>query len=194
MIELKPGSMVCGEYNIIPEDVCDELVSMIETSKNAKPAMLYKTGYDVAIVNEKVRKALALPCTPEEGLKDWVDKKLFEHVNSAVGRFCVKYGVLERFQIYNKGYNIVKYPKGEGFYDWHYDSMNANTQGRLFSMIAYLNTVKQGGQTEFLYQDFGVRPEKGMLIIFPSYWTHLHRGVMPVSEAKYILTSFCYKK
>jgi hypothetical protein len=55
----------------------------------------------------------------------------------------------------------------------------------------YLNDIKQGGETEFLNQAMRVQPEAGKVVIFPAYFTHVHRG-NPVLSAqdKYILTGW----
>ena len=35
-----------------------------------------------------------------------------------------------------------------------------------------------------------VKPKAGLLLLFPPFWTHLHRGVSPVSAVKYNITNF----
>jgi hypothetical protein len=53
----------------------------------------------------------------------------------------------------------------------------------------YLNDVEDGGETE-LYQNTMVKPKAGRMVIAPAYFTHTHRGNIPVSNDKYILTSW----
>ena len=54
----------------------------------------------------------------------------------------------------------------------------------------YLNTVKDGGETEFLYQGIRFSPEAGTLLLFPSSWTHVHRGNPPLTENKYMINTW----
>ena len=54
----------------------------------------------------------------------------------------------------------------------------------------YLNDVQEGGETEFYYQDLSIKPRKGTMVIAPAYFTHTHRGNVPISNDKYILTSW----
>ena len=82
---------------------------------------------------------------------------------------------------------IQKIKKGQGYHVWHCEVSNAGTAHRLLSYILYLNDVTEGGETEFLYQMKRVKPTKGTLILFPSYYTHTHRGNPPLSNTKYIL-------
>jgi hypothetical protein len=51
--------------------------------------------------------------------------------------------------------------------------------------------VENGGETE-IWDDFKIKPETGKLLLFPSSWTFPHRGVMPISDNKYIITGWLY--
>ena len=55
--------------------------------------------------------------------------------------------------------------------------------------MTYLNTVKNGG-TEFYYQKLKVDAVKGLTLIWPSDWTHTHKGVISKKQKKYILTGW----
>ena len=90
---------------------------------------------------------------------------------------------------------LQKYEKNQGHYAyWHsetYPELNGNNAlHRVLLYIVYLNDVEDGGETEFYYQDLKVKPKKGSLVIAPCYFTHTHRGNMPISNDKYILTSW----
>ena len=63
-------------------------------------------------------------------------------------------------------------------------------QGRVVAWITYLNTVKEGGGTHFLYQDYTVQPIKGKTVLFPAGYTHRHKGVTAPKETKYIVTGW----
>jgi hypothetical protein len=56
--------------------------------------------------------------------------------------------------------------------------------------MIYLNTVKDRGETEFYYQHHFESAVEGKLVIWPSDWTHLHRGVPSPTETKYVLTGW----
>lgn len=91
--------------------------------------------------------------------------------------------------------NAQKYHKGEGGYPyWHSEiypqpnSVEALHRNLLF--MFYLNNVEEGGETEFYYQKKKIKPKKGTMVIAPAGFTHTHRGNIPVSNDKYILTSW----
>jgi hypothetical protein len=91
--------------------------------------------------------------------------------------------------------NAQKYTKSQGGYPyWHSEiypqqnSIEALHRNLLF--MFYLNDVNVGGETEFIYQDKKLKPKKGRMVIAPAGFTHTHRGNTPVSNDKYILTSW----
>lgn len=88
-----------------------------------------------------------------------------------------------------------KYDKGLGNYNyWHCEvypqknSVEALHRSLLF--MFYLNDVEEGGETDFYYQQRTIQPKQGRMVIAPAYFTHTHRGRVPVSGDKYILTSW----
>ena len=92
---------------------------------------------------------------------------------------------------------IQKYDQNSGHYNaWHVEKEDKNTMQRLFVLILYLNDVKEGGETGFLFKEegeddfFKVKPEAGKLIIHPASWPYIHKGYMPKSDDKYILTTW----
>ena len=51
-----------------------------------------------------------------------------------------------------------------------------NNVSRNIVFFTYLNTIKHGGETEFLFQNIKVPPKKGLTLFWPTNWTHVHRG------------------
>jgi len=79
---------------------------------------------------------------------------------------------------------------GQGYHIWHCEHGDNDASKRLLFYILYLNDVEEGGETEFLYQKKRYKPEQGTLIIAPASFTHTHRGNPPLSNDKYIMTSW----
>lgn len=92
------------------------------------------------------------------------------------------------------GLNILKYKAREGYYrHWHaevFPDAECEALHRVLFFIYYLNDVAVGGETEFYFYDLKVAPKKGRLVISPTSFTHTHRGNLPESGDKYILTSW----
>ena len=53
----------------------------------------------------------------------------------------------------------------------------------------YLNTVNDGG-TYFDNYDLTMNAVKGRCVIWPAFWTHMHKGVVSKTETKYIATGW----
>lgn len=93
--------------------------------------------------------------------------------------------------------NLQKYKKGTGgYHHWHsehypspHDPSDASLH-RVLLWMYYLNDVTEGGGTSFYYQDKTIAPQEGKLVIAPAGFTHTHRGEVPLSNDKYILTSW----
>jgi len=92
-----------------------------------------------------------------------------------------------------KHFQIQRYIENTGKYIYHNDSEIdiKENRYRIITFLWYLNTVNEGGETEFI-GDILVKPEVGKLILFPSTWTFPHCGKMPISNNKYILTGWIY--
>ena len=86
-------------------------------------------------------------------------------------------------------FKIKKYvPELKEEFRRHTDSTTKRSCRRFLSSLIYLNDVEEGGQTAF--NDVTVNPKEGRLIIFPPLWMFPHAGKMPVSDIKYILTTY----
>ena len=88
-----------------------------------------------------------------------------------------------------------KYDAGKGNYNyWHCEvypqAPHNEPLHRTLLFMFYLNDVAEGGETEFYYQQRALKPKAGTMVIAPAYFTHTHRGCIPVSNDKYILTSW----
>jgi hypothetical protein len=101
-------------------------------------------------------------------------------------------------QTYYPVFQIQKYKKKEGhFNSFHLEEYGQATSERVFVFILYLNDVKEGGETAFYFKEdgeedyFKVKPKAGTLIIHPASWPYVHKGCMPESSDKYILTTWC---
>ncbi|WP_394393351.1 2OG-Fe(II) oxygenase [Shewanella woodyi] len=91
--------------------------------------------------------------------------------------------------------NVQKYPKSLGGYPhWHSEQFpqagHNEALHRVVLYMFYLNDVEEGGETEFFYQERKLKPKKGTMVIAPAGFTHSHRGNMPISDDKYIATSW----
>ena len=106
---------------------------------------------------------------------DMMDKRVFPEEHA-----------FEQFRI--KRYNN----DGNDEFDSHVDVRDYETARRFLSFMWYLNDVEQGGETRFV--DMMIKPKKGSLLVFPPLWMFPHAGLLPVSEPKYIISTYLHYK
>jgi len=105
--------------------------------------------------------------------------------------YASKFSILETFHsqtIYNL--RVQKTVPGGGYHLWHSEVNSRNDASRILAFTLYLNDIAEGGETEYLYQGLRIKPEQGTLVLWPSGFTHPHRGNPPLKETKYIITGW----
>ena len=89
-------------------------------------------------------------------------------------------------------FNIQKYEPGGGYFALHTEKMSAAPQAtnRVMAWMTYLNDVEEGGHTYFPTQQAKIKPVKGLTLLWPADWTHLHQGIVAPNETKMIVTGW----
>jgi hypothetical protein len=86
---------------------------------------------------------------------------------------------------------VQKTIPSQGYHVWHVEhGPGRENEKRILAYSIYLNTIEDGGETEFLYQSQRVKPVKGRIVIWPAGFPYVHRGNPPLSGEKYIVTSW----
>lgn len=85
---------------------------------------------------------------------------------------------------------IKRYRAGhdEGFQP-HFDAADEKCK-RFMVFLWYLNDVQEGGQTEFCDLGMKVDARTGRLLMFPPFWMFQHAGLRPISNDKYIVSTY----
>ncbi|MCF8132643.1 MAG: 2OG-Fe(II) oxygenase [Synechococcus sp. Tobar2m-G35] len=109
--------------------------------------------------------------------------------DQALNLYFERFPILRSGRYFHLNCKFQRTRPGEGFHDWHYENGGDMPYRKLVTML-YLNTVEEGGETEFLYLHRRIQPLQGRLLIFPAGFTHTHRGNPPLRGEKYILTSW----
>ena len=188
--ELPFDSFIGGWF--IPTEVCDGLVEMFHSTTESEkhPGMVGKGVID-------------------KFTKDSID--LVVHENSSNTTFHSYRNLLQKvankyFDRYTQaepngrigfreGHNIQWYPKGGGYKDFHCERNNMdpiNLCRHLVYMTYLTDVVGDGGETQFYFQEIDVKPQKGLTLIWPSDWTHTHRGNPAIDEEKMIITGWIH--
>jgi len=184
--EVKPNSFIFEKKQALPDFLCDDMIARFE----ANEADQYAGRVGSAMgSNTALKKTTDVIASGKEHWKD-VDNNLFRSLAMALKEFKEIYpyfGDMSRFK--DMGYNLQRYREGE-YYHWHVDADNEALAPRQLVALWYLNDVEEGGQTDFIFQNASVTPEKGKLMLFPPFWTHEHRAAVVTKGVKYIATTW----
>lgn len=117
-------------------------------------------------------------------------KKTFHHKNDYyqfIDERCFpKENAFEQFRV--KRYNN----DGNDMFDTHVDVTDHESSRRFLSFMWYLNDVSEGGET--IFDDLVIKPETGKLVVFPPLWMFPHMGKPPISNNKYIVSTYLHYK
>jgi predicted 2-oxoglutarate/Fe(II)-dependent dioxygenase YbiX len=183
--ELKPGSFIFERLNALPDSFCDEVIRRFEAQPEYQRAgVIGQTGQH----NDGIKKTTDLVASDKPDWKD-IDQMFFRCMAAALREFRETFPYFKG-PFKDLGYQVQRYREGE-YYHWHIDGGSHQFSQRQLVALWYLNDVPgPGGETEFLYQDVKVRPERGKLVLFPPFWTHEHRAVRLERGVKYIATTW----
>lgn len=101
--------------------------------------------------------------------------------------YADKYGIQE--PLHHEAYNMLKYNSNQE-YKVHYDG--GTRSGRAISAICYLNDDYEGGEIEFPLHKVKIKPEAGMLILFPSNYAYQHIAHPVLSGSKYAIVTWIH--
>ena len=177
------------EYrNVFPIDYCKQLIETFE-----QRASMQLTEHQTGFKNQDERIFM-----------DMSNHNNMFHVDADLCKFFYQTVVKTYEEKYGKKYDslraVVQHsPKGmsiqktrphQGYHAWHCECADLCTSSRVMAYTLYLNSVEEGGETEFLYQGVKIKPEPGKLVFFPAYYTHPHRGNPIYKGVKYIVSGW----
>lgn len=190
-----------GEPSILEHSITDDFIGCFETDHPAQPLeqffqYLETNGLVVERQQgrEEVRDQQALlnrvaPRFYHDRLIAPIYQRYSSLCSKALNLYFDRFPILKTGRYYHMNCKFQRTRPGEGFHQWHFENGGETPYRKLVTMM-YLNTVEQGGETEFLYLHRRIQPRQGRLLIFPAGFTHTHRGNPPLSGTKYILTSW----
>jgi len=183
--EIKANSFIFEKPDSIPAQACDEMISRFEQHKEEQ--YQGRIGQQVK-EDQSIKISTDLVVSGKEHWKD-IDRGLFSSLGVAIKEFRETYPYFKG-PFKDMGYAIQRTEPGE-HYHWHIDGGSHEFSQRQLVALWYLNDVAgPGGETEFLFQDVKIKPERGKLILFPPFWTHEHRGITLQQGVKYIATTW----
>ena len=184
--EVKPLSFIYEVAQALPADVCREAIRRFEACPDQQVAgRIGQAGQ----TSQEVKRSTDLAISGREDWRD-LDQALSRQLVATFNEFAREFPFFAANSFKDLGYNLQRTLPGE-YYHWHVDAGPGEFSARQLVAIWYLNDVPgPGGETEFPLQAVSIRPEQGKLILFPPFWTHVHRGVTLQEGVKYIATTW----
>lgn len=177
--------------NAVPAEDCQGLIDYFEKLRS------YNLVYNRQELNEgkphvkKDETAFILQPAVMFNSKNTVVQQFLSKFWDCYSQYVDQYSILADADTHGIGsIRLQKTKPGEGYHSWHYETPSPLVSHRFLAWSLYLNTVDEGGETEFLYQHQRIKAEQGKLVIWPAGFTHTHRGNPPLSGDKYLLTGW----
>ena len=164
--------------NALSSQLCDKLIRKFKTDSRVKadPQPEYSTRKYI-YTSDKT---------------DWI--QMINEVSNIEKRLTFEYfqelgAMIDDW--FDDGYVLAKYKKGDTCI-LHSDNQGVQTPCnglRYATLIFYLNSVEQGGETVFPQQSVKIAPRQGTAVMFPAMLTHPHQVLSPETD-RYILQTW----
>jgi len=172
--------------NTLTEKECEIIISHVENCNSFREGGINRQGQFVVDHSFKqCREVPDLKFSNGDVISNIIRKALFE----CIDKYKAKFRGLDYTATwtYNDAYNCQKYEtEDDGFKMWHSEHGPGVSSHRMLAWMFYLNNAKSG--TEFMYHPT-VNAKRGRCVIWPSGFSHCHRGV-PNKGLKYIVTGW----
>ncbi len=178
-----------GSWSIEPLTLCDDLIEFFETHPNNQAQ-----GKTAGGLNLESKNSVDLTIRPRElrqndhlAVRRYLEA-LFACHKDYLAQWPFLQDVLPRAEV--SSFNIQRYEPGGHFQKLHSERTTLATSHRVLAWMTYLNSVEDGGTTQFVHQNLELQPCKGLTLIWPAEWTHAHRANILNSGIKYIITGW----
>ena len=171
--------------NVLTSDQCKNITKYLDSQEK----ILGKVGSNE--LNLKIKECWEV--YGDFSNPNWVDSLLMEKLTEYVPLYRSMHPELDNHVAgwrLDPRYNMKKYDPGKGYYGKHCEAESVSSAFRMLVWMFYFNTVTDKGGTIFDNYDKIIDATEGRLVIWPSYWTHIHRGIVSNTQTKYIASGW----
>ena len=174
--------------NAINDDLCSEFVKWFdEVSEQGLTMSAMQDSRSPGILRKDevihIPRGLPVQCFPE-GLC----KSLWKNISECLTIYRNEYNLTD-MDLTSDGFNANRAQPSGGYHLWHHE-WHAHVPYRILVWMLILETPKSGGETEFLHQSLRIEPIAKQLTIWPTAFTHKHRGNPPLEGHKTYITGW----
>ncbi len=167
-----------------------ETISLVEEQCSLKDSGMHweRATTKHAGAEQSIRTNYHLGLTRNAGLGNPVAQNVHNQMYLLLVAATLQYAEKHHIdELYHEGYNMLRYTGGQE-YKAHADGTTVD--GRSVSAIVYLNNEYEGGEVEFVNFGVKIKPEPGMLLLFPSNYPYTHIAHPVTSGTKYAIVTW----
>ncbi len=169
-------------YDIVPSKTCDSLIELYENDSQHHERVENESRPTFTQLNLNKYHGNVIP-----SLFQLFSKTLDVYKEDVPpAEYLPELQFIEEFRI--KKYEVG----GIDRFDTHVDVGDHMSAKRCLAMLFYLNDVDEGGHTVFPLLETSIQPKKGRVIVFPPTWEYPHSGEPPISNSKYIMSTYLH--
>lgn len=174
-------------YQLQNKSLSDQLIAYHKMNSEYKEPGLTYAGLDKKVKN-------SMDVVFFNNSHNSIVREYFKEISNFLSEYMNFYKLDGYLKTAVGGTNIQYYPAKEGgFFNYHYERGSLEHSDRQIVFMTYLNDIEEGGETEFYWQNIKMKPKKGLTVLWPSDFTHRHRG-LPCDVEKWITTGwFCWQ-
>ena len=172
--------------NVLSIEECKQIIYEFEDSKEKQ--VEGKVGDNKIKIGTKKSTDISYSFRDNSSTTKIISKSLQKYVNEYINEYPeldTHVGSWTTFDYFN----VQKYKPQEGYFKTHCEVVDIKSATRILVWMFYLNSVEDGG-TLFPQYEIGIKAIQGRLVIWPAYWTHLHKGQISQTQTKYITTGW----
>ena len=179
-----------GYVNALTSEECAKIISFMNEEGRLGPGRVKEpnTGKDIVMKEYKDSSDVRMDMREENE----INKIILPSIKKCISLYTKKHPQMNNIDYWELDYiyNLQKYNPGQCFASSHCENTSIETSYRVLAWMYYLNTVKDGGGTQFDNYEIAVEAVEGRCLIWPAYWTHFHHGIVSKTETKYIATGW----
>jgi len=177
-----------GTYDMVDPAICDKIIDHFESSPAVTPGGFMT---DQSYIIDHKRKHCDQTFFPSDSAL-WY--QYAQQLQTQADQYIAQYPWCNSYEPWKilEPVQIQRYLPGQAYHDYHTERTGSRGPQAVRHLVfmTYLNTVTNGGGTEWPQQNILTAASRGCTVIWPADWTHTHRGVVSSDQTKYIVTGW----
>ena len=174
--------------NALSKKECQILINQFEKLPQDEGGVNMENGYGIDHGHKKCMEMKDTNFSNKSIVTNILRVSINKHIHKYKEEFPSLDNCISPWRMDN-AYTFQKYDGEEdGYKVWHTEHGGNDLDcRRILAWMFYVNDAKSG--TEFMHYPT-IKAKRGRCVIWPAFWTHVHKGVVPNKGLKYIATGW----